>query len=208
MLARRLPIRRHGASAPGVLASIALVIALMALFLSIFREPLGPVYRMNWHAFSSPLSGYDFSTPAAALQSSMKAEYNRDIRAMMEFTRLSEEKELKERIDTLEIKKEVEVKIPKKPRFSPRALELDRDKPADKKAPDKKPEKMREIKLLFVTYKEDGEPQYKVESLEKHLGSGLWKRTYVSDYELRDVDKALEKEKQEWEAKNDSKDKP
>jgi hypothetical protein len=160
---------------------------------------------LNWRAFSSPVSRYDFTTPAAALKSNMNVEYNRDVRAMMEYSRLFEDKELKEKIDTLEIKKEVEVKLPKKVRFGAPTGGVNPDNPTGKNTKEKKPEKMREIKLLFVTYKEDGELQYKVEGFEKHADTGLWKKTYVSDYELGEVDKPLAKEKSEWEAKTENK---
>src|SRR5438477_6546969 len=100
--------RRRGSVLSSLLAFLALVVALLALFLALFRDPLGPATRMNWHAFDSSLSGYDFSTPAAAYKSNLVMQEKRDIRAVMEYDRRVREKELKEKIDTLDVKKEVD----------------------------------------------------------------------------------------------------
>lgn len=62
-----------------------------------FRDPLG-----------SGISKYDFSTPRAALVSRMKIEANKDIRAMIEFESRVHSKEQKEKIDTLEVRKEAD----------------------------------------------------------------------------------------------------
>lgn len=177
---------------PGVLSFVALVIALLALFLAIFRDPLGPVYRMNWDAFGTGLGGYDFSTPSAALKSEASMDYKRDFRALMELARRLESDELKERIDTLEIKREVDLKLPKRQPGKPEA----------------KSGRIRQIKLLFITYKEQGEAQHKVQGFEKHAASGLWKRAFVGAYEVEETDKALGKEMRDWEEQGADKMKP
>jgi hypothetical protein len=197
MLSRTASLGRRGATTTGVVSVVALVVAVLALFLAVFRDPFGPVYRMNWHV-GPPMAGYDFSTPSAALRSRLKIEAARDVRAMMEYSRLLEMKELNEKLDTLEIKKEVDVNLPKKRRGLP-PLPVDPVSKDDRKAADQKPEKVREIKLLFVTYKEDGDPQYKVEAFERYP-SGLWKQTYVSEYDVKDVDANLAKQMERWEA--------
>lgn len=79
------------------LASLSLLVALVALGVAFFRDPLG-----------SGVSKYDFSSPRAALESRMKIEMNRDMRAMMELESLFEGKRQKERLDTLEVRKEAE----------------------------------------------------------------------------------------------------
>ena len=104
----------------------------------------------------------------------MKVKSNGDLRLMAEkLLEHSKRRSRKKPLDSLEIKKEVDVKLPKKRRRKARRSE---------KLP-AKPEDVREIKLLFVTFKEEGEPVYKVEGVEKHAESGLWKPTYVSPYD-------------------------
>jgi ribosomal protein S27AE len=80
-----------------ILPSLSLVIAVAALGVAVFRDPLG-----------SGISKYDFTTPRAALESRMKMELNQDIRAMMEFQIRVRGKKEKERLATLEVRKEAE----------------------------------------------------------------------------------------------------
>jgi hypothetical protein len=188
--------RRRG-TRPGVLTWVALAIAVLALFLAVFRDPFGPVYQMSWNAFSNGLDRYDFSSPAEALKSRLTMEYSRDFRAAMAYSRQMDGAELKEHIDTLEVKKEEDVKLPrKKTRRNIAAPAKDKAKVEDKKQ-----EKTRTVRLLFVSYKVRGEPTYKVEAYEKRDDSGYWRNTYVSSYDVEDVNKSLAKEMREWEAK-------
>src|SRR5262249_6944987 len=126
-------IRRRGG---GMLARLAFVFSLLALFLVLFRDPLGPIYRLKWNAFGSGLESYDFSSPSASLKSQLEMEVNNDFRAAIEFSRRLGHKRVKEKLDTLEIKKEVEVKVPEKRRG---------------KADAKTESNTRAVKLLFVS---------------------------------------------------------
>jgi hypothetical protein len=167
----------------GILKWLPLVLSSLALFLVIFHDPLGPIYRMRWNALGLGIGGYDYSTPSKALHARLEIESNRDVRAALEMSRFFEQKELKEKLDTLKVEKEKIVKLPER-------------------GSGKKGDKNREVTLLFVTYKKDGEDQYKVEGSEKHKESGLWKPlNYVGSYEVRETDEALAKEMEEWEAK-------
>src|SRR5713226_7534408 len=92
--------RGSGGKLSVLLAAAALLISLLALFLIVFRDPFGPVYRMNWRGYGDGLAGYDFSNASAAYKSELQIEHNRDIRAVIEINQRTRDKELKEKIDT------------------------------------------------------------------------------------------------------------
>jgi hypothetical protein len=181
-----------------VLAALALLVALLALFVAIFRDPFGPVYQMNWNPFGHGLGKYDFSTPAQAYKSRLQMVSNGDFRAELEYSRLVHGPDLKERLDTLEVKDIAEVKLPLRPSGLRRPVAI-KDPGKTKEA--KKEEKTHTVYLLFVTYKQHGDPVYKVEGFEKHEPSGLWKSTYVSAFDVEEVNKDLAKKMSAWEAK-------
>jgi hypothetical protein len=191
--------RRRGGAFTGFIAFLALLIALAALFLAVFRDPFGPVSKMNWDPAGGGLAQYDFSTPAAAYKSDLQMRYNADFRAMLEVSRRLQQKELKEQLDTLDIKKEVDVKVPQ-PEPSDFPLPILDGK--DDKAQAPRDGKFRDVKLLFLTYKKDGETQHKVEAMERHADAGLWKSTYVSRHQVEQVNKDLANEIRDWEAKD------
>jgi hypothetical protein len=204
MIAKHNPNVRRGGAGTTFMAGLALVVALGALFLAVFRDPTGPITRMNWDPFGTGLNKYDYSSAAGAYRSTLRMHYNRDFRALWELERQLGQKEVKEALDTLEIAKEVDLKLPKKGHARPSIAGV--VGPGEVKKPDEKTdEKMRELKVLFVTYKEDGEAQYRVEAFEKHPASGLWKPYYFGPFEVESVDKELNKEMQEWTAKGESK---
>ena len=80
-----------------VLPCLSLLVALAALWIALFRDPLG-----------SGISKYNFSTPRNALESYLKIQINHDMRAEIELSSLVRGKDLKEELETLEIRKEVE----------------------------------------------------------------------------------------------------
>jgi hypothetical protein len=82
-----------------VLSGAAVVLALLALALHFFADPLGP-----------GLARYDLTTPQAAVRSEMQMRLHHDARAVLELQALAEEGRLKEKIDTLEVRKEVDWK--------------------------------------------------------------------------------------------------
>jgi hypothetical protein len=197
MIARHNPNVRRGGAGTTFMAGLALLVGLAALFLALFRDPTGPVTRMNWDPFSSGLGKYDYSSADGAYKSNLKMVYNRDLRALNELERKLGEKELKEALDTLEIKKTVDLQLPKRTRT--RVPPVSKVGPAEEKKPEeKKDEKMRQLAVLFVTYKQDGEALYKVECMERHPSSGLWKQTSVDPAEVESVNKELFKEMREW----------
>jgi hypothetical protein len=79
------------------LSGLAAALALVALGVALFRDPLG-----------SGMKNYNFTTPRAALESSVKIEMNKDLRAMMEFESKVRGSQQKEKLDTLEVRKEAE----------------------------------------------------------------------------------------------------
>lgn len=78
-----------------LLSCAALVVALVALGVVVFRDPLG-----------SGIRHYDLSTPRASLESQIKMELDGDIRARLELQRQIQGKMLKERLSTLRVRKE------------------------------------------------------------------------------------------------------
>lgn len=80
-----------------VIPCLSLLVALAALWIALFRDPLG-----------AGISKYNFSTPRIAYESYLKIRINQDQRAKTELYRLFYERDLKEELDTLEIRKEVE----------------------------------------------------------------------------------------------------
>lgn len=82
---------------PWIVSSLALIVAIVALVLPLFRDPLG-----------SGLDSYDFSTPKAAMESRLKIRLNHDIRAQFELEKKLEGKRRQEELDTLEVKKQAE----------------------------------------------------------------------------------------------------
>jgi hypothetical protein len=79
------------------LSACALVLALVALGLHFFTDPLG-----------SGLARYDFTTPRAALASQMQIQLHKDVRAAAELQALTEGDKVKEKLDTLEVRKEAD----------------------------------------------------------------------------------------------------
>ena len=80
-----------------VFPCLSLLVALAALGIALFRDPLG-----------SGISKYNFSTPRTALESYLKMRINQDMRAEIELRSLFEGKQLKEELNTLDVRKEVE----------------------------------------------------------------------------------------------------
>jgi hypothetical protein len=73
------------------------VLALVALGLHFFADPLGP-----------GLARYDFTTPQAALVSQMQIKLRKDVRAAAELQALAEGDKIKEKLDTLEVRREAD----------------------------------------------------------------------------------------------------
>jgi hypothetical protein len=80
-------------------SGLALVLALVALAVAVFRSPLG-----------AGLSKYDFTTPRNALKSQWEMQANRDIRASLDLDNVRDGPQLREKIRTFEVKKEAEWK--------------------------------------------------------------------------------------------------
>ena len=96
---------RHAASPAGlsarnfvpiVLSSLALIVSVGALALSLLRDPLGP-----------GLEKYDFSTPEAALTSMARMQQDHGIRALMELDALRGQSEIEQGLKTCKIEKKV-----------------------------------------------------------------------------------------------------
>jgi hypothetical protein len=81
------------------LSACALAVALLALGLHFFSYLSG-----------SGLNRYDFTTPRAALVSQMQMELRKDVRAALELQSLTGGGKLKEKLETLEVRKEVDWK--------------------------------------------------------------------------------------------------
>jgi hypothetical protein len=82
-----------------LLASLALLAALAALGLVLFRNPLG-----------AGVGRYNFSTPRDALFSGLEMDANHDLRAYIELHQIAEGPQIKEKLKTLEVRYEREYK--------------------------------------------------------------------------------------------------
>jgi hypothetical protein len=92
--------REEGGGGAGIVAGLALILSLVAIggvaYLWFLKpDPLG-----------KGLKAYDVSTPAAMMKAELQMRANGDIKAFAELERKGMNKELKEEIDTLEVKKE------------------------------------------------------------------------------------------------------
>jgi hypothetical protein len=170
-----------------VLAGLGLLLALVALGLSgysLFRDPLTKNERALLKLVNSQgLDAYDMSTAGNAYKAHLKMKHNLDVRAVLELEKRRSDKELKEMIDSLEIKKSVDVKLPEM-RY-------------DDQGKEEKTGKTKEYTFLFISYKAQGESKFRVQAMEKH-DNGLWMDAYVGDYQVEKVDKDLAKEMKEW----------
>jgi hypothetical protein len=92
----RPAVRRRDRLALG-LAALALVLSIAAVCIATARDPLG-----------AGISKYDFSSPRAALVSQMRIKLNKDIRAVIDLETQVSGKKLEEKIQTFEVRKEVE----------------------------------------------------------------------------------------------------
>ncbi|HVS38438.1 MAG TPA: MJ0042-type zinc finger domain-containing protein [Gemmataceae bacterium] len=82
-----------------ILAGLGCALGGTALGLVLFRDPLG-----------GGMKRYRFSTPKDSLISQLQIEQNKDIRAMMELTALGNDPKVKEKLRTLEVRKEADWK--------------------------------------------------------------------------------------------------
>src|SRR5262249_9207842 len=88
----------RGGLLPVILGGSALAVSLLALALNLFRgNPLG-----------AGLSKYDFSTPRAAMTSQWEMEVNGDIRALIEYGSTVNGPRIREKLKTLDVRKEAE----------------------------------------------------------------------------------------------------
>jgi hypothetical protein len=161
-----------------LLSLAALGIAVIALVLAVFHE-------FNSKAIRGELAGYDLSSPADAYKSRLKMTYDVDVLALAAMERRLRGPEAKERLDTLEIKREEKVEMWRSHKDKSR----------------------REIRFLFVTYKQNGVDRYQVVAMEKQPDSGLWREVSVNTADLESDDKAVAKAVEEWDKKNRNSDK-
>lgn len=157
------------------LALFALIVALAALFFSLCYDPLKPGFGLKV-PFSSGLSGYDTDTASGMYRTELEVRYGIDLRAELELERRLRSKEDKEKLDTLKIEPEIEVK-------------LDRDD---------KDNYTGEVRVLLVSYKQDGKERKDVITMEKHRESGLWRRHEVSLDQIGAKHKDAAKKMDEW----------
>jgi hypothetical protein len=57
--------------------------------------------------------------------------------------------------------------------------------------------------ILFVSYQEDGIKKYDFKGVEKDAKSGLWRSTYVNQYEIQDSNPALYQQLNKWKDKGE-----
>ena len=164
--------RRGASNAVGV---IALVLAIVALFFALCSDPMKPGFALRM-PFGSGLSGYDFESAQGAYKSEMQAEINMDIRAMMELQRRMKDKDMKEKLESVNVDSEADFKS-------------------------KKGDDEIEYKVLCVKFKNKGKDKKEVVSMRKDKDSGLWRHGFLSDFEVEGTNKELAKKMREWPSK-------
>jgi hypothetical protein len=82
-----------------IVPAVALVVALAALAWSLFRDPMGPGLR-----------GYDLSTPKGTLRAELEMALNMDVRAAIELEYRRNAARSKEKLKTLEVRKQADWK--------------------------------------------------------------------------------------------------
>jgi hypothetical protein len=143
-----------------ILSILALLVALATAGYVIYRDP-------PW----GRLGKYSFSTPEQALRSDMKMEANGDIHALIELNAKLDRKQLREKLNSLDVKRTADYK-------GKTALFI------QYKSTDKETKQEKERKEV-VWY-------------EKEETTGYWRRTYVSSMEVRTSDEKLAKEIEQW----------
>jgi hypothetical protein len=172
---------RSGGVKPGLLAGLALFFSILALYFSIFRDPMGPIYSVSRDPFGSGLGGYDFSNASEAYKSQLRIEVNRDIKAAMALEKRLGGKESKERLESTKIEREADFKLEKQ---------------------GKNKDKTTQYKILFISSDEDGERRNRCVAMQLDEESGLWRRRYMSEFDVEKTDKKLASEMRDWERKN------
>ncbi|MCE9532934.1 MAG: hypothetical protein K8T89_17690 [Planctomycetes bacterium] len=172
--------RRPGAGAPMMLTIVAIVLAFIALVIALCRDPLQPGFSLR-NPFGDPLSSYDFDSAAGTAKSELQIELKRDMKAMMEYRSRFDKKEIEEKVNSFKVESEDDFKREKDPK-------------------DKKSKGTGDYKILFVSYKQDGEERKEVMVMEKDV-SGLWRRSFLSAFDVSPKNEALGKKMNEWSVK-------
>lgn len=169
--------RRRGGACPMILGVLSLLIALAALVIALCRDPMQPGLTLR-HPFN-PLSGYDVESAGGAAKAQLEMRLKNDIRAGLELERRSKDKQLEEKFNTFEIKEEAGYNREKDPKA-------------------KKGADTGEFKILFVTFKEDGEERKDLVVMEKQE-SGLWRNAFGLDsMEVAGKNKELAEKMDKW----------
>jgi hypothetical protein len=183
---------RGGFNLALMLAIIGIGLGGVALYLTLTFDPFDSKVAGK-SPFRGALDKYkeEMKTAGGTAKAEMDMHLNRDFRAMIEYQTLFEEKQLKEKSETFKVEKEADFK---------------REPDKDPKA--KKNQGSGEFKILFVTFKEDGEDKKELMVMEKHAlesstGSAekreLWKRNHsLSSAEVGSKNKDLAAEMDKW----------
>ncbi len=143
-----------------VLSVLALLVAVATAGYVIYRDP-------PW----GRLAKYSFATPEQAMRSDMKIEATGDIHALIELNAKLGKKQLKEKLNTLEVKRTAEYKGKTVLFIQYRATDKDAKEAKERKE--------------VVWY-------------EQEEGSGYWRQSYVNSGEVRGTDEELAKDIDAW----------
>lgn len=174
-----------------MLAIIGIGLGGVALYLTLTFDPFDS--NVAGKGFKGALDKYkeELKTAGGTAKAEIDMQLNRDFRAMIEYQTLFEQKQLKEKSDTFKVEKDADFK---------------REPDKDPKA--KKNKGSGEFKILFVTFKEDGEDKKELIVMEKYsLASSsesaekreLWRRSHgLSSAEVGSKNKELADEMDKW----------
>jgi hypothetical protein len=172
-----------------MLSIIAVAVGGVALYLQLTTDPLDA--RRGTNPLKGALDRYkeELKTPAGTAKAEIEMVMNRDFRANIEYSTIFEDKQLKEKFESFKVEKDADYK---------------REPPKDPKA--KKSKSTGEFKILFVTYKQDGEDKKETIVMEKFLiptgeegkDREMWRRAFMSSAEIGLTKKELADEMDKW----------
>jgi hypothetical protein len=171
---------RRGFNFALILSVIGVILGGTALFL-LLSGVYDPSQPFGIGSLSGPIGKYKMDTPEGAAKAEYEMRLNRDRRALTEYETRFDEAALKEKVESFKVEDQSDYK---------------HEKAKDDKS---KGKGSGEFKILFVSYKHDGETKKEVVVMEHYPDLKLWKKTTsVNSMEVEKANKDLAKKMTDW----------
>ena len=168
---------KRGFNVALMLSVVGVILGGFALYLALTADPFEARFSSASH-FKSALDKYDMKTPAGAAKAEVEMQLNRDFRAMIESQVAFDEKRLKEQHETMKVEDEVD--------FKKEPDKMDRSRGSG------------EFKILFISYKQNKEDRKDVVAMEKATEGNLWRRGFLSSFDVAKTNKDLAAKMDKW----------